>query len=139
MKHTNVIKHEHPLSVLDRFLDIGLRGLGEYEPQVPAKKNDLACGSFEVFEEEGQYVATLDLPGVKKKDIELHVEGRGLQLRAAREARGKSSQESQSVEHALTLGENIDPEKIHAKLEDGVLEITLPKADATKTRKIAVM
>lgn len=77
MKHTNVIKYDQPLSVLDRFLDIGLRGLGDFDAPSSTKKNDLVSGSFEVFEEEGQYVATLDLPGVKKKDLELDVEGRG--------------------------------------------------------------
>ena len=138
MKHSNSIKYDHPLSVLDHLLEIGFRGLGDLEAHVPPRKNDPGSGAFEVFEEEGQYVASLDLPGVKKKDIGLHVEGRGLRIRAVRENRGKGTTDAQTLEHTLTLGENIDPDNIHAQVEDGVLEITLPKADATKPRKIAV-
>ncbi len=142
MKHTNIIRNDHPLSVLDRFLDFGLRGLDDYNYALPGNTSkrgkDLTNSQIEVFEEDDNYVATLDLPGVKKKDIELHVEGRGLRIRATRSAREKDSSEEQSLEQSLVLGENINPDKIHAKLEDGVLEITLPKAEATKARQIAV-
>lgn len=106
MKHTNIIRTDHPLSVLDRFLDFGLRGLDDYTyPLLGSKSNrskDLTDSYIEVFQEGDNYIATLDLPGVKKKDIELDVEGRGLRIRATRTARGKDSSEEQSLEQSLT-------------------------------------
>lgn len=142
MKHTNIIRNDHPLSVLDRFLDFGLSGLDDYSYTLPGnspkRSKDLTGSHIEVYEEGDNYVATLDLPGVKKKDIYLNVEGRGLRIRATRGVRGKDSSDEQSLEQSLNLGENINPDKIKAKLEDGVLEITLPKAEATKARQIAV-
>lgn len=136
MNISNIYSNENPISVLDRFLDLGIKGLTEYPAQ--ESKCDLYNSNFGVQEEEEQYVATLDLPGVKKKDIDLKVEGKSLSIKAKRNTRGKENSEEQSIQHSLTLGDGVNTENIHATLEDGVLEIILPKAEANKSRQIAV-
>jgi HSP20 family protein len=75
-------------------------------------------------ESESAWVLRLDLPGFSKSDIALTVNERVLNLKAEtsedRPLAGKS-------EHRWKLGSDVDETGITARLENGVLELTLPK------------
>jgi HSP20 family protein len=100
----------------------------------------------DIHEETDRYILLADLPGVKKDDLHVEVEGDQLVLKATREQHAKGegkdihSERHQRVEYvrSFSLGDSVDPEKIEGKLEDGVLRLTLPKRDRALPRRIQV-
>jgi HSP20 family protein len=101
----------------------------------------------EVTEDERAYKVKADLPGVKKEDIAVEVDGNQVSI-SAEVKREKEEKEAGEVVHSeryygkqfrsFSLGRDIDRKKVEAKYADGVLELTLPKNDATATGKIAI-
>lgn len=79
-------------------------------------------------ETDKNWLLRLDLPGFRKDEVTLSVENGGLHLRAA--TKDEDRPVRAEVDRSWTLGEDIDPEGIGARLENGVLEITLPKRES---------
>jgi HSP20 family protein len=99
-----------------------------------------ACrgAGVEVEETDKSWLLRLDLPGFRKDEVTLSLENGELRLRAATEDEERPFRTG--VDRTWTLGDDVDPEAIDARLENGVLEITLPKRDsatpATKTIEV---
>ena len=73
----------------------------------------------------------VELPGVKQSDVEITVEGRTLKIV------GKTRHGS-AFNYCYTLKSNVDDSLISAKLEDGLLSVSLPKKQESLPRKIQV-
>jgi HSP20 family protein len=73
----------------------------------------------------------IELPGVKVSNIDIAVEGKNLKVS------GKS-RHGKEFSYTYVLKSSVDENKITAKLEDGLLEITLPKKQETSFKKIKV-
>jgi HSP20 family protein len=88
----------------------------------------------------------IDLPGVKREDIELQVEDNILTVKAVRKMKNEVKKDDYYlcesnfglISRSFVLPEGIDREKINAKLEDGRLYITLEKEESRKAKSIAV-
>lgn len=87
----------------------------------------------------------MDLPGVSKSDLQISVENRELRLEANTgvvHPEGWKSLHRETLDRAyrlrLRLGKQVDPSAITADLEDGVLTLTVPKAEEAKARTIKV-
>jgi len=101
---------------------------------------------LDVAEDEKAFHVKVDLPGVKKEDIGIEVEGRRVSIAAEtrREAEEKKGETLHSERYfgrqsrTFLLGSDIDRESVEAKLAEGVLHLTLPKSSAVKGGKIAV-
>jgi HSP20 family protein len=88
---------------------------------------------------------TFDLPGFTADQVDLTVERNQLTLTAERRWEKKEGEEwlvaerpSGTFRRELLLGENLDTDHLEATFHDGVLEITIPVAEAAKPRKIAL-
>jgi HSP20 family protein len=100
---------------------------------------------FEVEETEGAYALTVFLPGVSKEAIEITDEGGELRISAKR-AQGVPAgtevlhRETSDASYELVLAHDneVDSGRIGAELKDGVLRLTLAKAESAKPRKISV-
>ena len=97
-----------------------------------------------IFETKDRYVLEAEMPGVSKEGLEVTVDNGELTLvgrRSSYETKGtllhRESRES-DYRRVFELDPSIDAANISAKIENGVLRITLPKAEAVKPRKIAV-
>lgn len=97
-----------------------------------------------ILETKDGYVLEAEMPGVNKDGLEVTVENGELTIighRAAAEVRGREVyRESRVSDYRRTfeLDPSIDTARVTAKIEQGVLTLTLPKAEAVKPRRIAV-
>jgi HSP20 family protein len=101
----------------------------------------------DVSEQNGAFKVLAEIPGVKKDDIQVTVDGDEVAI-SAEVKQEKELKEGERVVHserhfgkvarAFRLGYEIDQAKVQAKYADGVLELTLPKKAAAETRKITI-
>ncbi len=98
-----------------------------------------------LWESADELYAELELPGVKSDDLEISVMGSELTVKGKRtEAEGEGltfHRRERSVgafSRVVDLPFDVDADRVQASLKDGVLLITLPKAEAAKPRKISV-
>lgn len=102
-----------------------------------ALKTPVSAGlAVDVYEEEGRYHACFEVPGVKKEDAKIELDGRRLAVSVSRKTRTAEGESSVELSRVLTVPEGIAVENITAKLEDGLLTVTLPKAEERKPRLI---
>ncbi len=100
----------------------------------------------DIKETENSYVLSIDVPGVPKQNIEIELRGRHLQIRGER--KDERSEESAKIhylerryghfERNITLPEGIQGDEAQGHYENGVLTLTIPKAAATKAKKIRI-
>lgn len=101
---------------------------------------------IEVQEEEDHYLLRADLPGLKKEDFNISIQGSHLTLKGERkyekEAKKKGGYFSERIYGAFTrtmeFPTEIQADKVKAAYKDGVLEVTLPKAENAKPKQISV-
>lgn len=95
-----------------------------------------------IQEADESYVVDITVPGVRPEDIELTLTARNLVIRGERTApEGRYFRQERmtgAFQRLLNLNVPVDREKVTAKAVDGILRITLPKANAVKPRKITI-
>ena len=89
------------------------------------------------YEDDESYFARVQLPGVKKDELKLDLEKDLLTIRYERTTASEDD-EKVSYKRALQVPDGVDADKIEAKLEDGILTLTLPKGEKAKPREITV-
>lgn len=100
----------------------------------------------DVKEESDRYLVRADVPGVDPKDIEITLDDGVLTLRGERKEEVKDEKEGyRRVERfsgrffrRFTLPERTDPDKVGARADKGVLEISIPKAKSDPIRRIRI-
>lgn len=102
----------------------------------------------DVTEKDGTYTVRADLPGVKKEDINVRIDGNIVQIDAeakrqkdTKEGGGKvlrSERYYGAVSRAFTVAQDVDEAKATAKYEDGVLTLELPKKATSASKRLAV-
>lgn len=102
--------------------------------------------TMDLYRTGDNFVAEFDLPGVDPSSIDIDIDDRTLTIRAERRS-AKDDQDVQwlvrertsgTVARQLSLGRGVDSSSISADYEDGVLKLTIPVAEESKPRKIAV-
>ena len=102
---------------------------------------------LDVTESNGAYLVSADLPGVRKEDIQVAIDGAEVTL-SAEVKRETEATEGERVLHAermfgklsrsFTLPQELDEGKAEAKFRDGVLQLTLPKKAAAARKQIEI-
>jgi HSP20 family protein len=102
---------------------------------------------LDVKEDDKAYTVQAEVPGVKKEDIRVSIDGNQVAISAEvkRQKEEKQGEKVLRIERqygkvyrAFALPQDVDQEKAQAKYENGVLELTLPKKAAASTRTLAV-
>ena len=106
------------------------------------KEGALTAFTPSVNTREGEYAyhVEVDLPGVKKEDIEINIQDNVLTIHGERKTKEELKEENYykvesrygRFERSFTLPENVDMEDIHAESQDGVLEVVIPKLKVLK-------
>lgn len=100
--------------------------------------------SVDIYETEDDVVLVADVPGVSKENLHLDIDKDELTISGlfpGHNGGGKRLIDEfvyGEYRRTFTLGDTVDREKIVAKLEDGILRLTLPKYEKVKPRKIAI-
>jgi len=102
---------------------------------------------LDVKENDNAYTVHADIPGVKKEDIHVTVEGNMVSISAEKKTE-KEEKEGDKVlrserfvgkaSRSFSLGSDVDESKAQAKYSDGVLELTLPKKAGSGSKKVAI-
>jgi HSP20 family protein len=102
---------------------------------------------LEISETDKAYAVKADVPGVKKEDIQVSIDGNQVSISAEvkqekEEKEGKKLVRSERYYgrqfRSFTLAQDIDETKSEAEYSDGVLKLTLPKKGGTETKKLAI-
>lgn len=102
---------------------------------------------IDVNEDDKSYKVHAEIPGVKKDDIEVSVDGNQVSISAetrheSRKKEGEreiySERYTGKIYRSFTLPSDVDDSKAQAHYEDGVLNLTLPKKGNGQTRRITV-
>ena len=102
--------------------------------------------AVDIKEEKDRFVIIADIPGVDPKDIEVHMENGMLTIKGEKETEKKEESEGyKRVERSygsfyrrFSLPDTADAEKITAKSNNGVLEVSIAKQEQVQPRKISV-
>lgn len=110
--------------------------------------SDVGLGSYpvDVEEDENAIMIEAELPGFKREEIVVNVENGVLTIKAERSAkehdlkkkRHMSERRYTRVQRAFTLPRTVDGSDVDAKLDGGVLTLTLKKTEESKPRKIEI-
>lgn len=135
-----LIRYEYP-NEMNQWLDQAFNGLGRW-PSVFENVLGHPIGEgrlpLDLYEDEHNYYVHAEMPGVKKKDINLQLERAVLTITAERKQKNKDGEQSFSYTRSVTVGDDVIADKVSAKFEDGVLTVTLPKKEERKPKAIAV-
>jgi len=102
--------------------------------------------SVDIVEENGKFVLTAELPGVKKEDVKINIQDNTLTIEGEKKSSKETKDENYSrserfygkFSRSFTLSSEIDADKIKADFEHGVLTINLPKTEKVKPRQITI-
>jgi HSP20 family protein len=102
--------------------------------------------AMDLVEADDHFVLRADLPGLSEEDVKIELEDSTLTISGERKAAHESRNEGfYRVERAfgafsrsLTLPKGVDPEAVTAKFDRGVLEVSIPKPEERKPRRIEI-
>lgn len=102
---------------------------------------------IDVKEQEKAFVVHAEMPGIKKEDIHVHIDGPVVSISAERKQEKEAKDGERvlrteryfgKVSRSFQLGQDIDDTQATAKFTDGVLELTLPKKAATQAKRLTI-
>lgn len=103
--------------------------------------------TVDVKEKGNDYLVHAELPGIKKDDIHVHIDGGMVSISAERKQEKETKEGERvlrteryfgKVSRSFQLGQDIDEGKSNAKFNDGVLELILAKKTASAARQLAI-
>lgn len=109
-------------------------------------KQDLQI-KLDVTEDDKNYSVHAEMPGVKKDDIHVTIDGNHVaisaEVKSEKEVKGsekvlRSERYYGRVSRAFTVAQDVDEESSSAKYNDGVLELTLRKKAATASKRLTI-
>jgi HSP20 family protein len=144
-----IMKYESPLAPLEVALDRfnwGFPMLDRIFGEVDGDQgwSTVRLPKTNVHETDEAYVFTMEMPGLTKENVEVNFEGDSLIVKGEKsqkqEEKGVIRREYHSTrfERTFNVGPGIDREKVKAKMEDGLLTVTLPKTRERIGRKIEI-
>ena len=102
---------------------------------------------LDLIERDDSYAVKAEIPGVRKEDIDIRVEGNLVTISAEMKKEKEEKKEGRVLRRerqegyasrSFTLACPVDDGKAEAKFVDGVLELTLPKKAPTSTKRLTV-
>lgn len=134
-------------SPLDDVVDDLFRGFFVRPVRFEGEHGGAAAFRVDVSENDKAYTLRAELPGVKKENINVTIDGDTVavsaEVKAEKDVKNdervlRSERYVGKLYRAFTLGQAMDEASATAKFSDGVLELTLPKKAAVQAKRIAI-
>jgi HSP20 family protein len=133
------------MPIEDAFANM-LRGSPAWLPNPEARESAPMKFRMDVTENDKEYQVLAELPGLKKEEISITIDGNEVSVCA--EVKQEDVRDGETVlraeryygkiERAFALGQEVDEATAEAKYNDGVLQLTLPKKTVATAKKLAV-
>jgi HSP20 family protein len=102
--------------------------------------------AVDVREHENDILVQAELPGVDMEDIDVSVSSNVLTIKGEKKSEDEKKEEgyyyreswSGAFQRSVTLPDTVDPDKVDAKMKDGVLRLSFPKKEEVKPRQISI-
>lgn len=101
--------------------------------------------ALDIYQNNDNVVALVELPGMRKEDIEISLHDGMLTISGERKSEQKEGETAERSERfvgkfrrSITLPTRVDATKVSATYKDGILSVTLPKAEEAKPKQIQV-
>lgn len=117
-------------------------------PKMPefADRPEWNVPDVDVVDHDKELVVKAEIPGIDKKDLDISVSGNVLTIKGSKKEEKKEEKENYVMSEirsgrfarTLTLPAEVDSDKVKARYENGVLELTLPKSPTAERRTIKV-
>jgi HSP20 family protein len=134
-------------SAIDDPLDDFFRGFFVRPVNYEGGASGVAQFRVDVTENDNAYTLRAEIPGVKKDDIQITIDGDtvaiGAEVKTEKDVKNgervlRTERFYGKVYRAFTLGQSVDEAGAAAKYSDGVLELTLPKKAAVQAKRITI-
>jgi HSP20 family protein len=104
--------------------------------------------ALDLHESGDHFVAVVELPGMRKEDIDISLHDGALTISGERKRESSESNNGETAQRteryvgtfrrSIALPTRVDPSKVTATYQDGILKVTLPKAEEAKPKQIQV-
>jgi HSP20 family protein len=101
--------------------------------------------ALDLYESGDHFVAVVELPGMRKEVIDISLHDGTLTISGERKRESNNGETAQRTERyvgtfrrSIALPTRVDPSKVSATYKDGILKVTLPKAEEAKPKQIQV-
>ena len=101
--------------------------------------------ALDLYQNNDNLVAVVELPGMRKEDIEISFQEDTLTIAGERKSTFSNNEKAERTERyignfrrSITLPARVDSTKVSATYRDGILTVTLPKAEDAKPKRIQV-
>ena len=92
----------------------------------------------DIHEDQDRYYARFEMPGIKKDDVKIELSNNLLTVSAEKKEKRGDEESSYSLTRSISVPETVKADAIGARLEDGILTVTLPKTEERKPKTITV-
>jgi HSP20 family protein len=142
---SNIVRRD-PYAVDDLFDDL-FKGFFARPMRFAGEQPEMQSIKMDVKEDNGNYTVHAEMPGVKKEDIHVSIEGNNVSITAEtkRESEQKEGEKVLRSERyygkvyrSFNLAQEVDEANAKARFENGVLELVLPKKAVTAAHKLLV-
>jgi len=138
---TMIRKEENPFDLLAK------RFFGDDFLFKPSLTNNYGMGKTNIIDNENEYIVQLSVPGFKKDDINIELNDDVLTISSKMEDKKEEKTENyfrqefakSSFERSFSIPIDVDVNKIDAKMEDGILNVKVPKKiENKKDNKLSI-
>jgi HSP20 family protein len=131
---------ERPFGRFPRFMEELFR------EWAPAGRGRTLMPAMDICDDDQRYTISVELPGTKKEDVQVELQEGVLTIRGEKKSEREEKKEKRryvertygSFTRSFTLPRDADGERLDASFKDGVLTITIPKAEEAKPRSITI-
>ena len=151
---TNIVRFD-PFRELDRLQNEVNRLFDGYTAPTQDGRSGSAPAAYagrlwspvvDIAENQNEIVLHAELPGLKQEDIDIELTGDTMTIRGERKFESEERKDSfvrversyGRFQRSFTLGVPVEAERVSATYRDGMLEVHLPKSEATRPRKVQV-
>jgi HSP20 family protein len=140
-----LIRYEYPqipsVGSLNRLLDYGMPALerfGGLFDDFFGSEASLSQPAVDLYEDDHNFFARMELPGVKKNRIDLELENAVLTCSGKYSEKTENAKTDYSFQRSISIPDGVALDQVSADYEDGILTVKMPKKDASRSRQIRV-